>query len=155
MSDISKTAVGFGAISDLLAIQMRNAQAIATAQQKMLEGLNMLSKQQAQIMEVVLRRAFDSTQATSSLAGMRDSIGARIDALKQSIMETQANSNALSEIMMRSAGEVVSVLQDRMMAALDELKAAANEAIPEQPPARLPGPTNIAADSTPSSARAS
>lgn len=155
MSDTSKAGVSFGAISDLLAIQMRNAQAIATAQQKMLEGLNMLSKQQAQIWDGLMRRAFDSTQATPALAGMRDSIGARIDALKQSIMETQANSNALSEIMMRSAGEVASVLQDRMMAALDELKALAEETIPERLPARLAAPANIAADSTTSPARAS
>jgi hypothetical protein len=155
MSDTSKAAVSFAAISDLLAIQMRNAQAIATAQQKMFEGLNMLSKQQAQILDGFVRRAFDSTQATPALAGVRDSIGARIDALKQSIMETLANSNALSEIMMRSAGEVASVLQDRMMAALDEVKALAEETIPEQLQARLPGPANIAVDSTTSTTRAS
>ena len=154
MSDTSQTVIGLGYISNLIGIQMRNAQAISTAQQKMLEGLNMLSKQQAQIMEVLLRRAFDNTQATSSLAGVRDSIGARIDALKQLITETQANSNALAEIMMRNAGEVTSILQDRMMAALDEVKTLADDTTAEQAPARLQGPANVTADNPAPAARA-
>src|SRR6266481_4344497 len=103
MIDTSRPIVGLG-MSDLLAIQVRNMQAFSTAQQKMLEGLSMLIKQQAEIVQVLVRRSFGNTQATSSPSDMRGLVGVFIDELKQSIMETQTNSNALSEIMMRSVG---------------------------------------------------
>jgi hypothetical protein len=137
MNDISQSIVGLGKTSDLLAIQLRNMQAFSTAQQKMLEGLSMLIKQQADIVQVLVRRSFDNPQATASPSDMRGLFGAWIDGLKQSIMETQANSNVLSEIVTRSAGEVASTLQARMMAALDELKTLVEQAIPGKPPVRF------------------
>jgi hypothetical protein len=134
MNDISNPVVGLGRASDLLGIQLRNMQAFSTAQQKMLEGLSMLIKQQAEIMQVLVRRSFGNTLATSSPSDMRGLVGVFIDELKQSIMETQANSNALSEVMMRSVGEVTSTLQARALAALDELKTLGEQVIPTKLP---------------------
>lgn len=144
MDDTTESAVGIGYMFGLVGIQMRNMQAFSTAQQKMLEGLSMLAKQQAEIMQNLVRRSFGNTQATSYPLDMRGLIGTRIDELKLSIMETQANSNVLSEIMMRSVGEVASTLQARMMAALDELKTLVEQAVPDELPVPLPGSTNLA-----------
>lgn len=48
---------GFGFITDLIGIQMRNMEAIRQAQQKMLEGLDVLAKRQTEIIEGTLRAA--------------------------------------------------------------------------------------------------
>ena len=42
---------GFGFITDLIGIQMRNMEAIRQAQQKMLEGMGVLAKRQTEIIE--------------------------------------------------------------------------------------------------------
>ena len=41
---------GFGFLTDLIGIQMRNMEAIQQAQQKMLEGIGVLAKRQTEIM---------------------------------------------------------------------------------------------------------
>jgi hypothetical protein len=118
-----------GAVSyskDLLAIQMRNIEAIQKAQQAMLEGIRILAKNQAEMLEGTLRRTFDTTPppAPTSPADVRAAIAGQIDSLKTTIEESQANSNILSELAARSGGEVANILQTRFMAALDEFKAA-------------------------------
>ena len=123
MSTTAPTAFPAGYVSGLLGMQMRNMEALSTAQQKFLEGVGMLAKEQSQFMESSLRRAFGTTQAASPPADVRGLIGTRIDDLKSSILEAQAGSNAVSEIMMRSLGDVAATLQTRMLAALDEFKA--------------------------------
>lgn len=136
MSIVPPIAFQAGYVSGLVGMQMRNMDAVATAQQKLLEGLGMLAKQQSQFMESSLRRAFDTNQAASPPADVRGLIGTRIDDLKSSILEAQARSNAVSEIMMRSLGEVAETLQTRMLAALDEFKALL---VADVPSVTLPG----------------
>jgi hypothetical protein len=54
----------------------------------------------------------------------------QIETIKTTILENQANANILSEMAARSSAEVANILQSRMMAALDEFKAALDQAIP-------------------------
>src|SRR3954467_622795 len=114
MSATSKPILDFAYMPDLVGIQFRNAQAVSAAQQKMLEGFSLLTTQVLQTVDSLARRSFTNTQPSST--------GGRIDQLKQMIVDVQASSNSLSEIMVRSAGEAASTLQARMMASLDELK---------------------------------
>jgi hypothetical protein len=58
-------------------------------------------------------------------------IAGQIDSLKTAMRESQANSNILLEVAARRNGEVANTLQSRMMAALDEFKAALEHAVPE------------------------
>ena len=66
--------------------------------------------------------------ATSS--DIRSVVGHQIESFKTTILENQTNSNILSEMAARSSAEVANILQSRMMAALDEFKAALDHAIP-------------------------
>src|SRR6266446_2108952 len=95
---------GFGFLTDLIGIQMRNMEAIRQAQQKMLEGIGVLAKRQTEIIEGTLRRSVSEPPAAT-------------------------HSNILSEMAARSSAEVANILQSRMMAALDEFKAALDHAI--------------------------
>jgi hypothetical protein len=122
---------GFGFLTDLIGIQMRNMEAIRQAQQKMLEGMGVFAKRQTEIIEGTLRRSVSEPSAVTS-PDIRSVVGHQIESLKTTILENQANSNILSEMAARSGAEVANILQSRMMAALDELKAALDHAIPDK-----------------------
>ena len=124
---------GLKYFGDLLAIELRNMEAIGLAQQKMLEGMGMLAKRQAEIAEGTLRRSFGAPPSVpSSASDVHAAVIGQITSLKTAMVESQANSNILSELAARSSGEVATILQSRMMAALDEFKAALEQAIPEK-----------------------
>jgi uncharacterized protein YpuA (DUF1002 family) len=119
---------GFGFLTDLIGIQMRNMEAIRQAQQKMLEGIGVLAKRQTEIIEGTLRRSVsEPSPATSS--DIRAVVSRQIETLKTTILENQANSNILSEMAARSSAEVANIVQSRMMAALDEFKTALDRAM--------------------------
>src|SRR4051794_25544055 len=118
MSVTSKPVLDLAYMPDLVGIQFRNVQAVSAAQQKMLEGFSLLTTQVMQTVDSLTRRSFANTQPSST----GSDLGRRIDQLKHMILDVQASSNTLSEIMVRSAGEAASTLQARMMASLDELK---------------------------------
>ena len=115
---------------ELFAIELRNIEAIGLAQQKMLEGMGALAQHQAEMAEGTLRRSFGVPAALPG--GIHAATIAQITSLKSAIVESQANSNILSELAARSGGEVANILQSRMLAALDELKAALEHVVPEK-----------------------
>jgi hypothetical protein len=120
---------GFGFLTDLIGIQMRNIEAIQEAQQKMLEGIGGLAKRQTEIIEGTLRRSVSEPAAVTS-PDIRGAVSHQIETIKITILENQTNANILSEMAARSSAEVANILQSRMMAALDEFKAALDQAIP-------------------------
>jgi len=120
---------GFGFLTDLMGIQMRNMEAIRQAQQKMLEGMGVLAKRQTEIIEGTLRRSVSEPTAVTS-PDIRGAVSHQIETIKTTILENQTNANILSEMAARSSAEVADILQSRMMAALDEFKAALDHAIP-------------------------
>jgi hypothetical protein len=122
---------GFGFLTDLIGIQMRNMEAIRQAQQKMLEGMGVFAKRQTEIIEGTLRRSVSEPSAVTA-PDIRSVVGHQIESLKTTILENQANSNILSEMAARSGAEVANILQSRMMAALDEFKAALDHATPDK-----------------------
>jgi hypothetical protein len=125
---------GFGFLTDLVGIQMRNIEAVGQAQQKILEGIGVLAQRQTEIIEETWRRSV-SEPAPLGSPDIRGAVGQQIETLKTTILENQANSNILSEIAARSSAEVANILQLRMMAALDEFKAALEHAMPQTRPA--------------------
>ena len=69
----------------------------------------------------------------ASASGVQAMVVDQITSLKTTMLESQANSNILSELAARSSGEVADILQSRMIAALDEFKAALEQAISAMP----------------------
>jgi hypothetical protein len=140
---------GLKYFSDLLAIELRNMEAIGLAQQKMLEGIGVVARHQAEMAEGALRRAFGAQpSAPTSAPSLQAAVVGQITSLKTTMQESQANSNILSELAARSSGEVANILQSRMFAALDEFKAALEQAIPEKlpsPPVALAAPQAVQA----------
>jgi phasin family protein len=123
---------GLSYVSELLAIQMRNVEAMRMAQQQMLEGIGVMAKHQTEMLEGAFRRSFGAHPSAPAGSDIRAAIAGQIESLKTAIKECQSNSNVLSELAARSNGEVANTLQSRMMAALDEFEAALVHAIPER-----------------------
>jgi phasin family protein len=123
---------GLNCVSEIVAIQMRNIEAMRVAQQQMLDGMSVLAKHQAEMLEGTLRRSFGTQTSTSAGSDLRTTVAGQIESIKTAIKECQSNSNVLSELAARSGGEVANTLQTRMMAALDEFKTALVQAIPEK-----------------------
>ena len=134
---------------ELVAIEQRNLEAIGLAQQKMLESMGVVAQRQAEIAEATLRRSFGAQPSLpSSASGIPEAVIGQIASLKTAMLESQANSNILSELAARGSGEVANILQSRMIAALDEFTAALQGAIPPQtvpvPPALTVQPGSAA-----------
>jgi hypothetical protein len=133
MEDASRLfGTGFSYFYDLLAIELRNLEALGLAQQKMIEGIGVLAQRQAEIVDGTFRRSLDTRASANGPASAIGMAISQIGSLKTTIVESQANSNILSELAARSGGEVANILQSRMLAALDELKAAMEKAVPEK-----------------------
>lgn len=118
---------------ELVAIELRNMDAIRLAQQKMLESMGVLAQRQAEMAEGALRRSFGTQSLPPSASGIQTTIIGNVKSLKTAILEGQANSNILSELAARGSGEVANILQSRMIAALDEYKAALEKTVVEVP----------------------
>ena len=126
---------GLNCFSEMVAIELRNMEAMRLAMTKMAEGMSALGQRQADMLEGTLRRSLSPPpSAPASAPGIRMAITGQIDSLKTTILESQANSNILSELAARNSGEVATILQSRFMAALDEMKSALEQAIPETLP---------------------
>jgi ElaB/YqjD/DUF883 family membrane-anchored ribosome-binding protein len=132
MVDPSQCVDGrYSFVANLIQIQIRNWKAIQQAQQKMLEGMGSFAKSQTEIVGGTLSRSVSEPPNVTSW-DVRAVASHQIESLKTTLQENQANSNILFEIATRSSGEVATILQSRMMAALDEFKAALENFIPEQ-----------------------
>ncbi len=119
---------------ELVAIELRNMEALGLAQQKMMESIGVVAQRQAEIAEATFRRSFGAPASLpTSASAIPAAVIGQVASLKTAMLEGQANSNILSELTARGSGEVANILQSRMIAALDEFTAALQQAIPQQP----------------------
>src|SRR5262245_36478452 len=111
---------------------MRNMDAVRLAHQKMLEGMGVLARHQVEMLEGAFSRSF-AAQPSVLTSGSRilAAMPGQVEALKSAINVSQANAHVLSELAARSSGDVANTLHTRMMAALDEFKAALEHTIPD------------------------
>ena len=122
------------ALANLVGIQMRNLDAFAAAQKAAMQSFGTLAKQQQETMTASFRTAA-TLPALLFEGDARDRVAKPIDAVKAAMLDSTANSNVMSELAARSSATVATILQDRMLAALDELKAALLQAMPPAPKA--------------------
>ena len=125
---------GLEALANLAGIQLRNLDAFAAAQKAALQSIGTLAKQQQETMTASFRAAA-ALPALLFEGDARDRVAKPIDAVKAAMLDSTANSNVMSELAARSSATVATILQDRTLAALDELKATLLQALPPAPKA--------------------
>jgi hypothetical protein len=114
----------------LMAIHMKNLEALAAAQKVAMEGMGTLAKQQ----QAMLTANFQGTTGLPVNLPMdsdpRVAVARPFDTLKRAILDGQAQSNLLNELAAQAGASVASILQTRFLASLDETKAALLLAVP-------------------------
>jgi hypothetical protein len=128
---LSMPALPAGAMfSALMAIQVRNLEALAAAQKAAMEGMGTLAKQQQAMLTAKLQGA-TSLPATLPLdSDPRAAVAMPFDTMKRAILDGQAQSNLLNELAAQAGAGVAGILQTRFLASLDEMKAALLLAVP-------------------------
>src|SRR3954468_20090978 len=124
-------AIPAGAVfSAVMAIQMKNLEALAAVQKAAMQGMSTLAKQQ-QVMLTAQLQGTASLPATLSMdTDPRKAVAKPFDSIKSAILDGQAQSNLLNELVAQAAGGVISILQNRFLASLDEMKAVLLLALP-------------------------
>jgi hypothetical protein len=116
--------------SALMTIQMKNLEALAAAQKVAMEGMGTLAKQQQVMLTAKLQDTASQPAPLSMDADPREVVAKPFDSIKRAVLDGQAQSNLLNELAAQAAGGVVSILQNRFLASLDEIKAALLLALP-------------------------
>ncbi|MDO9708423.1 phasin family protein [Paracraurococcus lichenis] len=116
-------------VSALMQIQMKNLDAMATAQKAVLEGMGTLARQQQDMLAASLK---EFTASPPSLLGSdpRAAVAKPFDAMRSALLDGTARGNLITQIAAQSNATVAGILQDRMLAALEETKAALLAALP-------------------------
>jgi hypothetical protein len=124
-------AIPAGAVfSAVMGIQMKNFEALAAVQKAAMQGMSTLAKQQ-QVMLTAQLQGTASLPATLSMdTDPREAVAKPFDSIKSAILDGQAQSNLLNELVAQAAGGVISILQNRFLASLDEMKAVLLLALP-------------------------
>jgi hypothetical protein len=129
MTESMLTALPVGDLAaSFTAIQVRNLDAFAAAARAGSESLSALVSRQSDILQTTLRSALARTETVPADSAAR--IAQPFDALKTAVLENTANMNVLSQMLAESNAKIATILQDRLLAALEETKAALQRATP-------------------------
>jgi Phasin protein len=110
-------------------IQQRNLAALARAQKAAVDGMHALAQAQGDALEATLRE-MGALPGTVLLADPRTAIAAPFDLAGNAIRNGTARMNRLGELAAVTGADVAAILQDRLLAALEETKAALLGLIP-------------------------
>ena len=116
--------------SAAMAIQMKNLEALAAVQKAALEGMSTLAKQQQAMLTTQLQGTASLPATLSMDTDPRKAVAKPFDSIKSAILDGQAQSNLLNELVTQAAGGVINILQNRFLASLDEMKAVLLLALP-------------------------
>ncbi|MFC7477544.1 hypothetical protein ACFQS7_24505 [Dankookia sp. GCM10030260] len=117
-------------LAALLAIQVKNLEALAAARQAAVEGIGTLARQQQAMLATRLQGAASRPAGLPLGTDPRAAVAKPFDSIKSAILEGQAQANLLNELAGQAGAGVASILQTRFLASLDEMKAALLLALP-------------------------
>lgn len=116
----------------MMTLQLKNLDALASAQRAFFDGLGKLAAQQQDMLTASLRQAAASPAALLD-PDPRAVIAKPFDAMKSALLDGTAQANLLSQVSAMSNAGVADILQQRALAALDEMKGALIAAMPRAP----------------------
>jgi phasin family protein len=110
-------------VTTVLDIQRRNVEALTAANQTIVQGLHTVVQRQGEIARQSAKQFQDllSVKPTS----VEETLVQQIDVAKTSYEKTVADARELSDLVAKVGSEAVDILNRRVVASLDEVKAAA------------------------------
>jgi phasin family protein len=110
-------------VTTVLDIQRRNVEALSAANQTLAQGLQTVVRRQGEIARQSAKQFQDllSVKPTS----VEETLVKQIDVAKTSYEKTVADARELGDLVAKVGSEAVDILSRRVVASLDEVKAAA------------------------------
>ena len=110
-------------VQSLVDSQRKNLEALAAANRQVFEGMQAVAKRQQEIMAQSLSEAQRAAADLGGAQGPRELATKQTELMKQGFEKAIANMRELAELVQQSNAQAVNTVNQRVSAALDELKA--------------------------------
>jgi phasin family protein len=127
MSVIKGFAVPGFDFSAILDIQRKNIEAFTAASQTFTQGLQTVAQRQSEIARQQLEQFQGLLTVTAPTAKVEDNVVKQADLVKAAYEKNVANARELRDILTKVTTETSDILSRRVVAGLDEIKAAAQQ----------------------------
>jgi phasin family protein len=115
-------------VNSLLAAQRRNMEALTNANRVAFEGMQAVAQRQAEILRQSMEEATKVASDLMTNGTPEQRIAKQTEIAKIAMEKALANMRELSEMMAKSNGEAVNLINQRMTESLDEVKKAIDAA---------------------------
>src|SRR3954447_14496430 len=112
-------------VNTIVDIQRRNVEALTAANQTVVQGLQTVMQRQGEIARQSVKQFQDLVSFKPSSASVTETLVKRIDLTKTSYEKTVADARELGDIVIKVGSEAGDILSRRVVASLEEVKAAA------------------------------
>src|SRR3954454_4868825 len=112
-------------VNTVVDIQRRNVEALTAANQTIAQGLQTVVRRQGEIARQSVKQFQDLLFVKPSSTSVEETLVKRIDVAKTSYEKTVADARELGDLVAKVGSEAVDILSRRVVASLDEVKAAA------------------------------
>ena len=133
-ADASKTSVnsvaklfqvpGFD-VNTFVEFQIRNLEALNAANQALVQGLQTVAQRQGKLVQQSVKQFQELLSVKPTNASVTEVLVKRIDVAKTSFEKNVADTRELSDLVAKVGSEAADILNRRVVASLDEVKAAA------------------------------
>jgi phasin family protein len=123
-ASLTFTLPGFD-VNTVVDIQRRNFEALTAANQTVVQGLQTVAQRQGEIARQSVKQVQDFLSVKPSSGSVTETLVKQIDVAKTSYEKTVADARELGDIVAKVGSEAVDILSRRVVASLDEVKAAA------------------------------
>ena len=121
----------FPAMPDMeafLAAHRRNMEALSAANRVALEGAQTVAKRHMEILQQTMQEMRDTIQQLSTSDTPQARVAKQAEMIKHAYERAVTHINELADLIQRSNGEALQMLNQRFTAAMDEVKAMAEKA---------------------------
>ena len=112
-----------GMVGEVMAIHLRNLEALAKAQQSLIEGNKLVLQQQLECFRTAMDQARKSAKDILSDPDPRSNACRRFDLVKACMKQNTCDASMLAELSAKFSGEASHIIQERVYQSLDEAKA--------------------------------
>ena len=112
-------------VNTIVDIQRRNVEALTAANQTIAQGLQTVVQRQSEIARQSVKQFQDLVSFKPSSTSVTETLVKQIDVTKTSYEKNVTNARELGDIVAKVGSEAADILSRRVVASLDEIKAAA------------------------------
>jgi phasin family protein len=112
-------------VTTVLNIQRRNVEALSAANQTIAQGLQTVVQRQGEITRQSVKQFRDLLSVKPSSTSVEEMLVKQIDVAKTSYEKNVADARELGDLIAKVGSETIDILSRRVVASLDEVKAAA------------------------------